>query len=87
MRQLRNYDGRDKMRKPANDMMNDAMSKYGNLDEDGLIRKLNESVEESKRNGTFDPGAVLQFASQISPMLDERQREKLANLLRVMGCE
>lgn len=89
MRQLRNFNGR---RTGGNERSNEAivseaMQKYGNLNENELMKQLQNKVEESKRNGTFNPGEVLEFASRVSPMLDEKQREKLANLLHAMGCE
>lgn len=90
MRQLRNYNGRNqsgRAERSKEEIVQEAMQKYGNLDENGLMRQLQQKVEESKRNGTFNPAEVLEFASRISPMLDEKQREKLAELLRAMGCE
>lgn len=91
MRQLRNFNGRNVNQGRDGDqkekIVHEAMEKYGDLDEDSLITKLHEKVEENKRNGTFNPGEILEFASKISPLLDERQREKLAALLHTMGCE
>lgn len=90
MRQLRNFDGRNHYGKPnrsQEELVQEAMQKYGGLDENALLAQLNRQVAASKANGTFNPAEVLEFASRISPMLSEAQREKLADLLREMGCE
>lgn len=86
MRQLRNFNksaSRESDRSTEK-MVQEAMQKYGDLDENGLMAQLMQKVSESKANGSFNPAEMLEFASRISPMLDEKQREKLATLLQQM---
>lgn len=94
MRQLRNFSVHNQRANvnssgnPTVDALTqEAMRKYGSLDEDELVNKLAESIESSKRAGTFNPAELERMAKMMMPYLSQAQREKMTNLLRLIESE
>lgn len=42
-----------------------------------LMAQLYQEVERGRRDGSFDAEAMQKFIAQVSPMLNEEQRQKL----------
>ena len=90
MKNLRNYRN-DKKNIPdavkENPAFMDAFAKYGGLGEDELIGRLLEQIRLSHENGTYNPGQMESYINMLSPYLNPVQREKLANVVRVINAE
>ncbi|MBQ9941528.1 MAG: hypothetical protein IJP03_00830 [Christensenellaceae bacterium] len=48
--------------------------------ENELMERLFSAVQQGKKDGSFSPEALEQFARQVSPMLTPAQQQKLADL-------
>lgn len=98
MKQLRNFSAQNKNNRsnasePENgnvspeSLMNEAMKKYGNMDENALLNQLVSGVRAQRSDGTYDEGQLLSFANSISPYLDEAQRKKLENIICMISSQ
>ena len=58
----------------------DAASALENKGEDAILREIYARAEKSKRAGTLKNSEIDAVVAQISPMLDEKQRKKLAKV-------
>ena len=58
----------------------DAASALENKGEDAILREIYARAEKSKRAGTLKNSEIDAVVAQISPMLDEKQRKKLARV-------
>lgn len=56
--------------------MRTAKRLQGQSDEQ-LMAQLYQEVERGRRDGSFDAEAMQKFIAQVSPMLNEEQRQKL----------
>ncbi len=56
--------------------MRTAKRLQGQSDEQ-LMAQLYQEVERGRRDGSFDAEAMRKFIAQVSPMLNEEQRQKL----------
>ncbi len=56
--------------------MHTAKRLQGQSDEQ-LMAQLYQEVERGRRDGSFDAEAMQTFIAQVSPMLNEEQRQKL----------
>jgi len=90
MKQLRNYK-LDKKDIPdevmANPAFGEAMAKYGGMGEDALIEQLLSQIRASKKAGTYNPAQTEGYVNMLSPHLSAAQREKLANIVRIINAE
>ncbi|MCL2797082.1 MAG: hypothetical protein FWD58_03390 [Firmicutes bacterium] len=90
MKQLRNFrmsprDIPDEvMQNPA---FGEAMAKYGNMNEDALIEQLLKQIRAAKQAGTYHSAQTEGYVAMLSPHLSAAQREKLANIVRVINAE
>ncbi len=57
-----------------------AASALENKGEEDVLREIYARAEAAKRAGTLSNAEIDAFLTQISPMLDEKQRKKLAKL-------
>lgn len=95
MKQLRNFKGSNQnngtysegSREELEPVLNEAMKKYDGMSEDALIETLINSVQESRRNGTYNHQEMTNYAAMLSPYLSESQREKLGNILSIISSE
>ncbi len=87
MRQLKNFKKSSCGTTDPEKLAKEAMAKYGSLNEDELVAKLTESVEKSKKDGTFNPEELIRFASMMAPYLSDSQRERMNNLINLLGSE
>ena len=96
MRNLRGY--RPQSTKPSeNDKSTQTLSemgfnsgqieKYSSLSEDELVNQLLANVREQKANGTFDASRLKNLIASISPALNETQRAKLNDVMRLIDGE
>lgn len=89
MKQLKNY-SKAEDKKLIDDTLEkcdidkDSLDKYSGMGEDALINELINSVKTAKANGTYNSEQMLSFINIMSPHLDERQKEKLANVLNII---
>ena len=58
-----------------------AKAKYGDMDENGLLRELSRRVAEQKKNGTFDAAQTAAYVAALSPYLNERQKKALCEII------
>lgn len=82
MKQLRGYNS-----STVRTMEKEALDKYKNMNEDALVDALLDSVRKSKSDGTFDPKSLKEFAEMMSPHLTPAKRERLDNLIRLIGSD
>ena len=57
-----------------------AASALENKGEDAILREIYARAEKSKRAGTLKNSEIDAVVAQISPMLDEKQKKKLAKI-------
>lgn len=86
MRQLRGFN-RPTNTLPPNPMMDEAMKKYGNLDEDALVEKLFSQIASQKANGTYDAKQMKGFIEMLSPHISVAQKTKLEKIVSVIEKE
>ncbi len=79
MRQLKNY-----KQSAAPEQVSDAASKYSGMNENELKQELFKQVSESKNNGTFSAREIDDFVSFVSPELDEKSRQRLNELVKMI---
>ena len=86
MRSLKSYgatnDKKDKLKALGVD--EEKAKKYTSMSEDELIGELLSSVRKQKADGTFDKKQLQMLSSVLAPQLDEAQREKLNDLVRLL---
>lgn len=89
MKQLRNFKKQNSIPKGLSDnpQMQDALNKYGNLDEDALINQLVMQVRESRENGTYDENQMRGYIEMLSPHISQSQKEKLTNIISIISSE
>ena len=54
------------------------------MNENELMGELMKSVASAKNSGSFDAAELDDFAAFVSPNLDEDQRKRLAELIRMV---
>lgn len=79
MRQLKNY-----KQAAVHTEVSDAASKYSGMNESELKQELLKQVSESKSNGTFSAREIDDFVDFVSPELDERSRQRLNELVKMI---
>lgn len=85
MKSLRNHgkgDAMEMLKKCGVD--EDAIGKYSAMDDEQLIAELIKTVNRAKENGTYNSGQMKSFLSAAEPLLSVEQREKLANVIRIL---
>lgn len=90
MKQLKNFDLNEQATK--NDVeddrfIDDVMGKYKGKNEDELVSELLKAVSAAKEDGSFSVQSLKEFYELVSPHLGELQRNKLADLIRVISSE
>ena len=66
------------------DIIQDFVSKYGEMDEADIISEILRLIAIKKQEGTFDPTLIRNLATQIAPMLNEEQHAKMNYLLSIL---
>ena len=61
-----------------------AYEKYSKLDENELINQLLLHIEKGKQEGSFSNEQLLNFVNTIAPSLNEEQKERLYNIVRII---
>jgi len=70
-----------------NPAFGEAMAKYGNMSEDALIDQLLGQIRIARKNGTYSSAQTESYIAMLSPHLSPAQREKLANIVRVINAD
>ncbi len=85
MRRLKDYkaDARRHVEASAKSV-DEAAAKYSGMNENELMGELMRSVASAKNSGSFDAAELDDFAAFVSPNLDEDQRKRLAELIRMV---
>ncbi len=65
--------------------LGEQMKQYEGKSEGELTNELKKQVDLAKADGTFSPQAMEQFAARVGPMLNEEQREKMQQLMKMMN--
>ena len=85
MKRLKGYSSvktdENKQRLDATEQFERAKAKYGDMDENGLLRELSRRVAEQKKNGTFDTAQTAAYVAALSPYLNERQKKALSEII------
>lgn len=87
MRTLRGYKGNETDKRQALKNLGvseEKVERYGSMSEDELIGELMNSVREQKANNTFDPKQLETLMTMVSPRLNDEQRAKLNDLVRLL---
>ena len=87
MRTLRGYKGNETDKRQALKNLGvseEKVERYGSMSEDELIGELMNSVREQKANNTFDPKQLETLVTMVSPRLNDEQRAKLNDLVRLL---
>lgn len=66
------------------DTVRDFLSKYGDMEESDLIAEMLGLIAEKKAEGTFDAEKIKALATQIAPLLNAEQQEKMYSLLKYL---
>ncbi|MBQ7977113.1 MAG: hypothetical protein IJ301_00735 [Clostridia bacterium] len=66
------------------DLVEEFVSKYGEMSEAELMSEMLKLVAEKKKDGTFDAEQIKLVAEQVAPLLDDEQRGKMYNLLKFL---
>ncbi len=66
------------------DVIQDFISKYGEMSEGDIVAEILRLVAIKKQEGTFDSSAIRSLANQITPMLNDEQRAKMNYLLSIL---
>lgn len=74
-------DKNEQQRLDATEQFERAKAKYGDMDENGLLRELSQRVAEQKKNGTFDAAQTAAYVAALSPYLNERQKKALSEII------
>lgn len=94
MKQLRNFAGDRNNRNThtggntsvtPDALMDEAMRKYGNMDENALLKQLMQNIRAQRADGTYNEAQMLSFINMISPHLDETQRRKLEGIMTMIS--
>lgn len=85
MRRLKDYkaDARRPVEASA-ESVDRAAAKYSGMNENELMGELMKSVASAKNDGSFNAAELDEFAAFVSPNLDEDQRKRLAELIRMV---
>ena len=87
MRSLRNFNTNDQKEKlKSMGIESEKAEKYASMSEDELVSELLRSVRKQKADGSFDSKQLQTLASLLSPQLDDKQKSKLNDLVRLL-CE
>jgi len=88
MKQLKNFRANQVPQEVSNNpSFNAALDKYGNMGEDALIEQLIMQVANAKKSGTYNATQMQAYISMISPHLNQAQKTKLENVLKVIEAE
>lgn len=89
MKQLRNFKKTNSIPDEFahNRQMQDAISKYGNLDENALVDALIQNVKTQRQNGTYSQEQMTSYVQMLSPHLSHAQKEKLENIINIISNE
>ena len=60
------------------------LTRYGEMNEDELIAEMLKLIEKKKQEGTYNPTELKNLASRVKPFLDETQKEKMDELLKLL---
>ena len=71
----------DGMNESAFDMLKRVARKYEGASEQDLISAIIQEANRSRKNGTLSDSEIQSFVSTISPMLNEKQRKQLADVV------
>ena len=74
----------EKTKADYSDLIELFLSKYGDMDEDELIAEMLKLIEQKKQEGTYDPQQLKQLAQNVSPFLDNQQKQKMEDLLKLL---
>ena len=66
------------------DTVRDFLSKYGEMEEGELLAEMLGLSAEKKAEGTFDAEKIKALATQIAPLLNSEQQEKMYSLLKYL---
>lgn len=67
------------------EQVRDAIEEYQNLDREQLFAMLASEARRQKQNGNLTPQKIRQIRDEMSPFLSDEQRQKLDELLNMIG--
>ncbi|MBO5712991.1 MAG: hypothetical protein J6R88_02155 [Clostridia bacterium] len=86
MRDFNSYNGKktqnESLNGSAKNLLNAFASKYEGASENDLISAIILEAEKGRKNGTLTDKDIDNFASTISPMLNDSQRAKLKSVVK-----
>lgn len=85
MRRLKNY--RAETQSDAKSEADDLAAKYAGKSENELMQELLKNVARAKGDGTFSSEQLREFTEFVAPSLDEKSRERLDELVRLINGE
>lgn len=65
--------------------LGDLMEKYKNKSSDELLQELMSVAKKEKQKGNLNEKRLNEIYSTLSPMLNENEKEKLKNLIDIIG--
>ena len=86
MKQLKDFKP-EQTQTQDSEVLDQAMGKYKDMNEEQLIAELMNAVKAAKADGSFDEEALQNFFDLVSPVLGDDQREKLHNLISVIKMQ
>lgn len=57
------------------------LAAFDGKSEDAVLKEIVRRAEEGKRNGTLTNAQIDEFYARFSPLLDERQKKKIAKVI------
>lgn len=87
MRQLKNFCNKKSKTVDDKEIAEQYIGKYKGFTEDQLIEELLKAIKNSKENGTYNEQQMQMFVEMVSPQLNETQKAKLDNMIKMINEE
>ena len=75
---------RDDAEAPTQDELKNAAKKYEGKSDSEMLGEIAKAAEQERRNGNYSDEKLDKFASDLAPMLNAEQRERLAKAIRMI---
>ncbi|MCL2555483.1 MAG: hypothetical protein FWE03_00495 [Firmicutes bacterium] len=85
MKELKNFKKKEHtIEESDKNIVKDYIGKYDGFSEDQLINALAMSVKNAKEDGSYSDEQMKSFIELVSPQLNDEQRKKLGNLVKLI---
>ena len=75
---------RDDAEAPTQDELKNVAKKYEGKSDSEMLGEIAKAAEQERQNGNYSDEKLDKFASDLAPMLNAEQRERLAKAIRMI---